>query len=57
MKTKLLELMNYPYCGTEFNIGDILESKKGEVINGYVKCGCSEFPVLEGILTLKIGLK
>ena len=55
MKTKLFELMNCPYCGTEFSIGDVLESKKGEIVNGYIKCGCSEFPILEGILNLKIG--
>lgn len=55
MKVKFLELMKCPYCGTEFNIGDVLERKGGEIINGCVRCECSEFPILEGILNLKIG--
>lgn len=55
MKINCLDLMNCPYCGTEFSIGDIFERKRDEIVSGYIKCGCSEFPVIEGILNLKIG--
>lgn len=56
MKIEFLELMKCPYCGTDFEIGDIFEGKEGEVVTGYVRCGCSEFTILEGILNLKVGL-
>lgn len=55
MKIEFLELMKCPYCGTDFKIGDIFEGKEGEVVTGYVMCGCSEFAILEGILNLKVG--
>ena len=36
-------------------IQGITEKNDEEVINGCIKCECSEFPVIEGILNLKIG--
>ena len=48
--------MKCPYCGSDLKIGEILKEKEGEIINGCVKCGCSEFSILDGILNLKIGL-
>lgn len=54
MKTKFLELMKCPYCGADFNLGEVYLEKEGELINGYIKCECSEFPVLDGILSLKL---
>jgi len=47
--------MKCPYCGSDFAVGDIYQEKEGEVISGFVRCECSEFVIVEGILNLKIG--
>lgn len=48
-----MKLMKCPYCGSGFRIQDVIEKKEEEVIFGCVRCECSEFPVVEGILILK----
>ena len=53
MKHGLLELIRCPYCGTDFKIGEIYSENEEEIINGYIKCECNEYPILEGILILK----
>ena len=53
MKHGLLELIRCPYCGTDFEIGEIYSENEEEIINGYIKCECNEYPILEGILILK----
>ena len=53
MKQELLELMKCPYCGTDFGIVEVYNERREEIINGYVKCECEEYPILEGILILK----
>jgi SAM-dependent methyltransferase len=45
--------MKCPYCGSGFRIQDVIEKNDEEVITGCIKCECSEFPVVEGILNLK----
>jgi len=54
MKSEFLKLMKCPYCGSNFKIVEIYEQKKGEIINGCVRCECNEFPLVDGILNLKI---
>lgn len=54
MKLEFLELLKCPYCGTDLKVGDTYEAKEGKLISGSVKCECSTFTVLEGILNLKI---
>ncbi len=54
MKQELLELMKCPYCGTDFEVHETYEEKDREIINGCIKCECSEYPILRGILNLKI---
>ena len=53
MKRELLELMKCPYCGTDFEIEEIYSENEEEIINGYIKCECDIYPILEGILILK----
>jgi len=53
MRSQFLELMKCPYCGSDFRIQDVIEKNDEEVISGSVKCECSEFPVVEGILIVK----
>jgi SAM-dependent methyltransferase len=55
MRSQFLKLMKCPYCGSDFEIEDVIEQKDDELIAGCVKCACSEFPILEGILILKGG--
>ena len=55
MKLEFLNLMKCSYCGSDIKIGDVYEEREGELINGRVKCECSEFSVLEGILNIKPG--
>jgi SAM-dependent methyltransferase/uncharacterized protein YbaR (Trm112 family) len=56
MKQELLELLKCPYCGSDFEIEEIYEvfsEDEDEIRNGCIKCECSEYPILEGILILK----
>lgn len=55
MNEDVLNIMKCPYCGADFNVGEVYQEKEGELINGYIKCECSEFPLLKGILNLKLG--
>ncbi|MBL7124599.1 MAG: class I SAM-dependent methyltransferase [Dehalococcoidales bacterium] len=52
MQLRFLDLIKCPYCGSSFKVGDARQGKGGQLINGYVRCECNEFPVLEGILKL-----
>jgi SAM-dependent methyltransferase len=53
MRSQFLKLMKCPFCGSDFGIQDVIEKKGEEVIAGSVRCECSEFPVVEGILIIK----
>ena len=53
MKQELLEIIKCPYCGTDFEIEEVYSENEGEIINGYIKCECDTYPILEGILILK----
>ena len=53
MKQDLLKLMKCPYCGTDFEIGEVYNERGEEIINGYIKCESNEYPILEGIPILK----
>lgn len=55
MKQKSLKVMKCPYCGNVFDIGEIYREEDGELIDGYIMCKCNEFPILDGILILKVG--
>ena len=52
MRREFLRSLICPYCGSDFEIEGI-EEKNGEIITGCVRCECSEFPILSGILVLK----
>jgi ubiquinone/menaquinone biosynthesis C-methylase UbiE len=56
LKSEFLELIRCAYCGGELSFSKIIEADKGEVSYGLVRCACSEFPVLGGILNLKFTL-
>ncbi|MBN2098735.1 MAG: class I SAM-dependent methyltransferase [Dehalococcoidia bacterium] len=53
MRRQLLELIRCPYCETGLSVSEVFEEQDGEVLRGLVKCECSEFAILEGILNLK----
>ena len=53
LKTASLELLNCPYCGSNLSIKHTIEQEYEKIIAGSVKCDCSEYPILEGILILK----
>jgi ubiquinone/menaquinone biosynthesis C-methylase UbiE len=44
--------MMCPYCGTDFKIEQTITENNQEIINGILKCACSHFPILKGILIL-----
>ena len=54
MKLDFLNLMKCPYCGSNCEIGDIYEETEEELLYGILKCRCNEYPIVEGILNLKI---
>lgn len=53
MRISNLVFLKCPYCGSNLEVKEIVEEKGGEMLSGIVKCECTEFPVLESILTLK----
>lgn len=55
MKLEFLKLMKCPYCGSDLNLGKIYQEDNGNITNGYITCECNEYPIIEGILILKIG--
>ena len=54
MRREFLKLMKCPYCGSDIEIEEVYEEKGRELINGVMKCECSEYPILDGILNLKV---
>jgi len=54
MKTEFLKLMKCPYCGSGFKVGMICRGVNEEIFEGIVACDCNEYPIIEGILILKI---
>ena len=54
MKKGLLEIIKCPYCGTDFEIEEVYNENEKEILNGCIKCECGEYPILEGILNLKV---
>ena len=55
MKFEFLKLVKCPYCDSYLETEYILDEKDDELINGLVKCECSHFPILKGILILTEG--
>jgi SAM-dependent methyltransferase len=45
--------MQCPYCGNSLQIAKIVNEEKDELVDGCIKCECSSFPLLKGILILK----
>lgn len=53
MKIEFLKLMKCPYCGTDFEVKEVYSGNEEEIVNGYIKCKCGDYPILGGILILK----
>jgi len=53
MNIEFLKQMQCPYCSNSITIGKIVNEEKDELIDGYIKCECSIFPILRGILILR----
>ena len=49
MKRSFLELLRCPYCGSIFELSEVIETYGSEIIAGCLKCECNSFPILEGI--------
>lgn len=47
MRDKLLSMLKCSYCDSGFVLGS------GSMINGYLRCGCGEYKIKDGILLLK----
>jgi SAM-dependent methyltransferase len=53
MRFSNIGLLKCPYCGSDLQVKEVVEERGDELLSGIVKCDCTEFPVLESILTLK----
>jgi len=53
MNFELLKLMKCPYCGNSLQIAKIVNEEKDELVDGCIKCECSSYPLIKGILILK----
>jgi len=49
MQQNLLELLRCPYCGSMFELSEVMEAQGEDIIHGCLQCECNSFPVLEGI--------
>lgn len=45
--------MKCPFCGADLNVEKIIKGDNEHIVNGYVKCQCNKYPILDGILYLK----
>lgn len=50
MHYSFLKQLICPYCGSDLKVEFAVHQNKTELVNGILKCDCSEFPVLNGIL-------
>jgi SAM-dependent methyltransferase len=51
LKQEFLEMMKCPYCDSNL-YSDKIYIENDELIEGYIACECSKYPLLEGILIL-----
>ena len=49
MKRSFIELLRCPYCGSIFELSEVIEANGSEIVTGCLKCECNSFPILEGI--------
>lgn len=54
MKIRNLNILKCPYCGGDLEVAETKDRDEEYIINGIIKCKCSEYPVLEGILNLQL---
>lgn len=54
MKKETIRNMICPYCLGSFSIVTVIKGSPTRVEYGLVKCGCFEFPIIEGVLMLAL---
>lgn len=54
MHYSFLEQLICPYCGSDLKVELVIQQNETEIVNGILKCDCSEFPVLNGILIFNL---
>ncbi|UCE73420.1 MAG: class I SAM-dependent methyltransferase [Methanomassiliicoccales archaeon] len=53
MRRDFLKRLICPDCKSDFDMGEIYTKTNTEIINGIVRCDCSEYPIIDGILIYK----
>jgi SAM-dependent methyltransferase len=53
MRTDYLEFLQCPYCGGDFQLGEVYREHCGTLQDGFLECGCFEAPFIDGILIIK----
>lgn len=54
MKRATIRAMICPYCLGSFSIAMVVKGSSTHIEYGLVKCGCFEFPIIEGVLMLAL---
>ena len=54
MKIRNLDILRCPYCGGDLVVAETKDQNEEDLITGIIKCNCSEYPVLGGILNLQL---
>jgi ubiquinone/menaquinone biosynthesis C-methylase UbiE/uncharacterized protein YbaR (Trm112 family) len=49
MQKNLLEILRCPYCGSMFELSEVMEAQGEDIVHGCLQCECNSFPILEGI--------
>jgi SAM-dependent methyltransferase len=55
LRLTFLNLLRCPHCGSDLEIETVLKKQNQEIITGVVRCECSKFPILEGIIDFNAG--
>jgi len=53
MNTSFIKDLICPFCGSGLGLDEVYEADQEEVFYGVVRCSCSLFPIINGILVLR----
>lgn len=54
MKLATLQKLHCPYCASGFEVAKAIDVSKEVITTGIVRCDCSDYPIVAGILVLKV---
>ncbi len=53
MRKSFIKKLHCPFCSGNFTITKIINEEDDELVNALIECSCSQYPIVNGILSLK----